>query len=524
MMSAFAKTGIDPKISTKKHWDSIGFHHHHGIALPLSALHSSTSAGIGEFYDLIPMIEWCSTVGLSLLQLLPLNDSGFDASPYNALSSCALNPIYLSFSELFTDKELQDLRKYHSSEKVHYKQVYEKKRTLLQKYLQKNQESIASTKGFKKFLEDNNWVVGYALFVTLKEKEEGKDWRQWQGAYRDIQSDAIDDAIEEYQMEIEGQIVIQYLCHQQCKKVAEYARKKGVHLMGDIPILLSPDSADVWLCPAYFSLQEGAGAPPDAYANEGQAWGFPLYQWDEIANDHYSFWKQRLSVAEQYYTLYRLDHVVGFYRIWAVPHGEKAISGHFIPQDQNSWTEHGETILQQLLQSCSMLPVGEDLGDIPDQVRESLQNLGIPGMKVLRWERDWNGSGDAIATDEYSPISLSCVSTHDSETLADWWISHPQEAKKSCEENGWDYQKTPSSLNLKNLLYQSHHSGSYLHCNLLGEYLALHDTLHNNDPKKDRINTPNTVSDENWTLRYIPSVEQICNHTPLANTIRSLLQ
>lgn len=395
-------------MKTDLHWQSVGRRSHHGIALPLSALW--TERGPATFLDLIPLIDWCAEVGFDVIQLLPLNDSGIDPSPYNPISSCALNPKYLA------------------------------------------KESVDES-SYKQFCQENN---------------------DWLKAY--------------------GHAEIQYRCFSQMRKVKEYATRKKVYLMGDIPILISPKSVDVLAEPELFDLSKEAGAPPDQYNLEGQHWGFPLVRWDVMKENNYAWWKRRLRVASELYHIYRVDHVVGLFRMWAHKVG-------FIPPDPSLWPTQGREILEMMLQSTSMLPIAEDLGGgdtLSDVVRPMLKELGICGTKVMRWEPDV----------PYEPYSLTTVSTHDSEPLLLWWES--------------EYRKPLTPDHHFELIRNSHHTSSYFHVNPLQEYFALIPEL-TRPPEQERINVPGTISPQNWTYKFKPPLEAFTRHKGLKIMIQNLL-
>ena len=515
-------------VTAAPHWKQVGFHHHHGIDIPLASIHTKNSGGIGEFLDLIPLIDWCADVGMDVIQLLPLNDSGHDPSPYNAQSSCALHPIYLSLHALegmTQNPALDELRALTSHQRIPYTEVAAKKEAILDNYLDIHQASIAASAGFQAFFRRNPWSAGYGLFKVLKATNGNLHWNRWPKEQRAPSADTLDALIDQHEYTVERHCVIQYLCWYQLREARDHAAKRNVMLKGDIPILLSPDSADVWLAPALFDTSLCAGAPPDAYAKNGQNWGFPLYDWQAIADEDYSWWRQRLAVAEQYYHLYRIDHIIGFFRLWAVQPGKSGKHGQFIPADEQEWVPHGEKLLTMMLDSCKMLPIGEDLGVIPDAVRDCMLRLGIPGTKVMRWEREWEPSlenaFEPVAS--YSPFSMTTVSTHDSEPLGQWWELRKKEARQLCRERGWKYAAPLSTEHRKAILKESHTSGSLFHVNLLQEYLALFPELVWGRASDERINTPGTVTNKNWTYRYRPSVEALREHDGLRGAVQELL-
>jgi len=507
-------------------WDLYGVLERHGIDTPLFSLHSRESCGIGEFYDLVPLIHWCKEVGLSILQLLPLNDTGKDSSPYNAISSCALNPLHLSLNrlpgrekQLTLFQELEELRILNLAPFVDYARVNAAKTTWLKRYYAFMKDAIS----IQNFVQEHLWVRGYALFKALKDLHEWKSWEDWPEEHRHPQN--FESLYNAFKEEASFHIFVQALCFRQMHDVKREAGKAGILLKGDIPILISPDSADVWLEPHLFHLDLSAGAPPDMYSKEGQYWGFPLFNWEAIAREDYRWWKQRLNVAQLFYHWYRIDHIVGFFRIWGIPRGKKALEGHFYPEDPKEWIAHGEKILRVMLSSVSMLPIGEDLGVIPPEVRQSLLQLGICGTRVMRWERDWHTPNHPfIPMDKYQKASMTTVSTHDSEQLKLWWINHPEEAKVFAEMKGWDYTYSLSDERYRQILWDSHHTTSLLHINLLQEYLTLFPELHSGNLEDERINIPSVISNRNWSFRYRPSIEQLTDHGGLKQLMRYLIQ
>ncbi len=170
-----------------------------------------------------------------------------------------------------------------------------------------------------------------------------------------------------------------------------------------------------------------------------------------------------------------------------------------------------------------MLPLGEDLGSIPDEVRSCLKRLEVPGTKVLRWERRWNEDSSFIPYHEYAPYSLSTVSTHDSEPLRQWWEDFPEDVKRFCEFKGWDYQEKLSKERLAEILRDSHHSHSFFHINLLQEYLNLKDDYQFEELKDERINTPGSVGEHNWSMRFIPNIETMISDFKLKEAIQSVI-
>jgi len=496
-------------------WKKIGPYHHHGICLPLLSLRNPNSSGIGEFLDLIPLIHWCKEIGFNVIQLLPLNDSGHDPSPYSAHSAMALHPIYLSLKELpFIEKfqeQLEPLKKCNGSKRVHYHMVLAAKEAFLRHYAENSFPDIKQWPAYQEFVQQE-WLQGYVEYKALKEINRELPWWEWKSSTKPTRQ------------ELEYHKFVQFLCFEQMKQVKKVADEKKIFLKGDIPILINRDSADVWQYRDFFTLEYAAGAPPDNYSKEGQYWGFPLYHWQKLEEDGYSWWKRRLAIAEQFYHIYRLDHIVGFFKIWAIPLGKKSKEGFFIPQDENMWLPQGEKILRMMLQSSSMLPIGEDLGSVPDSVRHSMQELGICGTKVMRWERHWQGDQSYILPKEYPPLSMTCLSTHDSETLDVWWQAFPDEAQLQAKALGVEYSEQLEQATRKQIIRASHKSSSLFHINLLQEYLNVFDELAWANPDDDRINIPGKVLERNWTYRFFPTLQEITSHAGLRDFMNSLTE
>lgn len=511
-------------------WKEIGVRHHHGICLPLFSIHSEQSCGIGEFTDLHPLLEWCHSIGMDVIQLLPLNDTGDDTSPYNALSAMALNPVHLGLSQLphveevpnYAEK-LSHLRRWNHSLRVKYGIVRELKKAFLIDYFRVVGPKLTASEEYQVFVENNPWVIPYALFKALKEKEQGRSWEDWPTKERSPSSNTYEELLSTYREQVAFHCLLQFLCFEQFSKVKEAANRLGMLIKGDLPILISRDSADVWSERYNFLLHLAAGAPPDMYSKDGQYWGFPLYDWEELEKRNYAWWTTRLQLASQLYHLYRLDHVVGFFRIWAIGLNRPAVEGFFIPADKSKWIDHGRKLMQMMLHRAPILPIGEDLGLVPDNVKQCLAELGICGTKMMRWERRWEGDKSFISIKDYEPQSMTTVSTHDSDTLQLWWRHYPVEAKAFAEYKGWDYRPFLSLARHKEILWDSHHSNSLFHINLLQEYLALFPELVSDNPNDERINIPGKTLETNWSYKFRPSIEQLIAHIPLKEAMKEVI-
>ncbi len=513
------------------HWHHVGIRHHHGVAVPLFSLHSAHSSGIGEFPDLLLLADWCASIGFDLIQLLPLNDTGHGISPYSAVSAFALNPVFLSLSKLpyleeypFLNDEAKTLPKFSQTPHVDYAHVSERKEHFLRLYYQASAPRLLASEAYHNFLESASWLKGYTAFKILKQRHHGASWEIWPEKERTPTPELLETLAAEEADAFDWYGVLQFLCDQQLQATKEGLAKRKVFLMGDMPILIDRDSADVWLHQELFDLRYSAGAPPDMFTEDGQNWGFPLYNWSVLADHDYGWWRARLKWAARYYHLYRIDHIVGFFRIWAIPLGLRGKDGQFIPADEGLWIDHGQRLMLMMLDACDMLPIGEDLGIVPPQVRACLSALCICGTRVMRWERAWHEDGRFILPYDYSIDSMTTVSTHDSETLQLWWKNNPIESQKFAQSKGWSYQPLLSREYHREILWDSHHSASLFHINPIQEYLALFPGLSWPDLNDERINIPGIFSDVNWRYRLRLSLEELTNQETIKHLLQELIK
>lgn len=495
-------------LSTAYHWEKIGRFPHHGICVHISSLRAKNSSGIGEILDLLPLIDWCNEIGFDILQLLPINDSGLDPSPYNPQSSLAIDPIYISLEELgLSDPKL--FSPLNASEQVLRKKVLANKLILLKKFYEKTFSKLKDTWEYQTFYRENPWLNSYCIFKALKEEFLQKHWIDWP------QDFAFPDPLH-----TDFYAFLQFHAFRQLKIVSERAEEKGVFLMGDISILVNLDSADVWSDPSLFDASLKAGAPPDDFNPKGQNWGFPLFHRENMRKSGFSWWRERLRLMERFFSLYRIDHVIGLFRIWGIPEGASTKEGFFVPQNRSEWKALGSELLEMMLASSSMFPIAEDLGDVSKEIYDTLDRLQIPGTKLIQME--WE-KGSFFPLEDYAPNSLTSVSTHDTPTLDLWWRSYPQQAAAFAKMLGWHYEPILSAEKRFSLLKKAHATPSLFHINLLQEYLALFPELVWINPEEERINIPGSLIPKNWTYRYRAYVEEIVSHSALKKKISSLI-
>src|SRR5665647_3252720 len=324
-----------------KHWKGAG------VAVPVFSLRTEKSGGIGEFPDIKKLVDWAKLTGLKLVQLLPLNETvathtWIDTYPYKSISTMALHPVYLNINKIgvLDDENLmigfaQALSGFNALETVHYDEVHKIKSKFFKLIFDQQQDLFLIDPPFLKFFDENKeWLVPYAAYCYLRDKNKTANFRKWSEfqVYNAEDINKLCAANKATYPDIAVHYFIQYHAHKQLFEAAEYARKNGVVLKGDIPIGISPDSIEAWTHPELFNLDQQAGAPPDEFADLGQNWGFPTYNWEKMAEDKYSWWNKRLKQMSRYFDATRIDHILGFFRIWEIPVNQvQGIMGHFKP-------------------------------------------------------------------------------------------------------------------------------------------------------------------------------------------------
>ncbi len=442
-----------------------------GLLAPLFALRRERDLGIGDTAALREFIDWAAEHGFRLVQLLPVNETGNDHSPYNAISSVALDPTTialdavpeLSAAEINAVTAGLDLRTLREGP-VAYNAI----KPLKQRLLDRAYESFLTTswrtndtraRTFRRFCrEESGWLDDFALFRVLIDEHGGSErWDTWPAKHSDAttawQHLATLSRAEQdrYARALRRVQYIQWIAWTQWREVKAYAESRGVALMGDIPFGVSYYSADTWAKPELFDREWFGGCPPerilevDAFTKKwGQNWGIPLYRWDAHRLDGYQWWRQRVRKVRDIFHLFRIDHILGVFRIYSFPWRpqrneeflplteEEAgeLTGgklpHFTPHEDDT-PKHkaancaqGEELLSALIEECGPNRlVGEDLGMVPDYVRPCLQRLGIAGFKVPQWECKPDGA--LIPGSEYERLSLAAYATHDHDPIRAMW-------------------------------------------------------------------------------------------------------
>lgn len=439
------------KSLTAKQWKRIGVKRRAGVCTPLFSIYSEKSIGIGEIPDLKLLINWTKACGMSLIQLLPMNDTGFNFRPYDAESSFALDPMYLSLGELAGvnlkpfAKDIEALRRRFPLKGLWVDTTVKRaKLELLQKIFRS--DDMKKVPAFKVFTKKNrSWLGSYALFKVMKEKNGLKSWEEWAEKNFD---DKDEDKLRFHEW-------LQWQLFEQFTAVKAYADKKDVRLVGDLPFLVSRDSADVWAEPEIFKLDRASGAPPDLYFARGQRWGMPPYDWAHVERTGYAYLREKLKYAENFYDLFRIDHFVGLFRLWTIaldePTENAGAHGVFDPSDESRWEEHGKKILSEMVLATRMLPLAEDLGVVPTCSGPTLESFAVPGMEIQRWVKNWGTDHRFKAPEEYRPNSVTMLSTHDMSALRGWWEHEAGtvdevDFRKKCQAYGRDADATRALL------------------------------------------------------------------------------
>lgn len=439
-----------------------------GVLIPVFALRRTGDFGIGDTTAVRDAITFCSNHGIRILQLLPINETGGDNSPYNAISSLALDPALLTLSSVmvpgltrktcegfYTQHVGSDLR----SGPVHYKRVKQLKLELLElafdSFIKKiNSSKTAPYRLFRKFKEaESSWLPQYTLFRVLLEENVGNPcWPHWRPEHRTL-ADAtqwLTSSKRRVELEYRREFFayVQWVAYHQWDKLKTFGTQKGVELMGDIPFGVSRYSADVWSHPELFDLEWSGGAPQETYFDGdpfirqwGQNWGIPLYNWKAHEAENFAWWRQRVHKIAEIFHVFRIDHVLGFFRIYAFPwqpednskfinlsHEDASkITGGPLPQflprpdepRQNAAKNcrYGRHLLKMILDAAGETSVvAEDLGVVPEYVRPALRALKIPGFTIPIFERDEN-TREFRQRHSFPKLNLATYATHDHDPL-----------------------------------------------------------------------------------------------------------
>lgn len=471
-----------------------------GILLHVTSLPSRS--GIGDLgQEAYKFVDFLWETKQSFWQVLPLNPTDIiqGNSPYNSISAFAGNPLLIN-SELlvkegFLSKEDIPQTPTFSKQKVDYPAVIEYKKKFLNTAYQ-NFKKEKNKYDYNKFSSANShWLYDYALFVALKEHFDGRVWSQWPEELRDRKPEALEAARKQFQERIEKESFIQYLFFKQWLALKKYCNQKDIQIIGDIPIYVNYDSADVWSNQQIFRLNEEkkpafvAGVPPDYFSSTGQLWGNPVYNWDVLKQTRYKWWIRRMEHILKLFDIVRIDHFRGLVAYWQVPAGEKtAING--------KWIEVGaEDFFRALFKHFFNFPIiAEDLGLITPDVREVLKNFGFPGMKVLLFAFGEDNPLHPYLPHTYEKNCVVYTGTHDNNTVKGWF---EKEAKSEDKKRLFNY--LGREVNIEQLHWELIRIAMMSVANIV--IFPLQDILGLGE--EARMNRPSFVKG-NWQWRFLP--------------------
>lgn len=664
------------RFQTPEHWRGAG------VSIPLFSLRTEKSGGIGEYPDLIKMVDWAKQTGLNLIQLLPLHDttathSWIDSYPYKSISTMALNPDYININKIgILDDEnllvgfMKALSGFDAMETVHYEEVHKVKSKFFKFIFEQQMDQILEDPSFQKFCDENkDWLIPYAAFCYLREKYKTAEFSSWP-EYSSYNPKAIEElstrGTNDYPL-IAIYYFIQFQAYKQLKEAAEYARANRVVLKGDIPIGISPNSVDAWVHPELFNLDQQAGAPPDAFSDLGQNWGFPTYRWNKMAEDGYSWWIKRLKHMSEFYDAVRIDHIQGLFRIWEIPAEQiQGIMGHYYPalalkrdeiiecgllfneerytkpyirdyflhelfgeeteeikstflreyepgkynlkpnydtqkkvwdffehnktgndltgketrmrdglcaliseviflrdpkqqnlfhprydmnntnsylnlkdeskscldelsneffysRQEDLWRQHALRFLPSLINATEMMICGEDLGTVPDCVREVMHDLSILSLEIQRMSKNQN---DEFAMPSDAPyLSVCSTSTHDTSTLRGWWEEDRGISQRFFRSFINKEGKVPSTMEpwlAREIINQHLLSPAMWAIFPIQDILATDADLRYKNIQEERINIP-AIAQNYWRYRLHIKIEDLISNKKFSSDFLSII-
>jgi 4-alpha-glucanotransferase len=533
-----------------------------GVLAPVFAVRGARDLGVGDTEALKELISWTARQGLSVVQVLPINETGGDSSPYNLLSATAIEPTTIAtLPGVLPDLTQQDFERITArydfdalcQGTAQYREVKKLKRQLLYaafKTFRSRSIDKARSKAFSDFERANaDWLADYAThraLVSWHEESENSD--QWPREHRSptavrVWTESLTPASKRHLRDlIRFHAYVQWIAYTQWLEVRAHAEREGVALMGDIPVGVSRHSADVWREPDIFDLKHSSGAPPekafraDPFTERwGQNWGFPLYNWERMAEDDYAWWRKRSRLLMSIFHLLRVDHALGFFRTYSFPWqpSENArftnlsheqvmeTTGGELPRfmDKDDTTEenreynrkHGEKLFKMLLEEIGAHRlIAEDLGDVAPYVRPTLRHLEIPGFKIPQWERDWERQWHRLTPGkDYQRLSLATFATHDHPPVKSHWDelflvaqSEDKALRDAAIHGMWELMDfcgrpdiklpQPFSLEIHEILLRGlFASNSWIAIHMVPDLFGT----------EERFNVPGSCCEANWTQR-----------------------
>ncbi len=466
-----------------------------GILLPVASLPSKY--GIGCFdKSAYEFVDRLAQAGQTYWQILPMGPTGFGDSPYQSFSTFAGNPYFISLDELvkkgyLQTQECEEAAQGTDERRVQYGVLYEKRFALLRRAF--GRSGIEADTAFNAFVQANSsWLPDYALFMAIKDSRNGQSYLEWEEGIRLRRPEAMVSYKNKLMDDVYFYEFLQYEFYSQWKALKSYANKKGVRIIGDIPIYVALDSADTWSHPELFQFDpEGrpvgvAGCPPDAFSETGQLWGNPLYHWPVHRDSGYAWWTARIQNCYEWYDMVRIDHFRGFDEYYAIPYGDRTA-------EHGSWEPGpGMDLFRTLREELGELPIiAEDLGFLTDSVRQMLKDSGFPGMKVLQFAFDSREDSDYLPY-HYDRNSVVYTGTHDNSTTYSCWDEMAKE-DRAVAVRYMNSSRFASKKRLTwNLICLAMGSVSDLCVIPMQDYLCL--------PNTARTNAPSTLGN-NWQWR-----------------------
>ncbi len=481
-----------------------------GIGVPLFSLVSARSWGIGEFADLPALGSWCAAAGQRYVQLLPLNEiSPGETSPYSSMTAMALDPIYIrvpdveDFTALGGDAALDaDDRRVLAEVRAAVRVRYNEVRALKSKWLRRgylrfvDEELVRGTprgEAFRAYeARESWWLDAYVTFRAIHAAHEERAWWDWPPGLAYADPAAVREAAVALGEERRYRAYLQWIAESQWQAARAAA---DIRVFGDLPFMVSGDSPDVWTRKQEFMLDATVGVPPDAFSDTGQDWGLPPWRWAAMQDTGFQWMRGRARRTAALFDGVRIDHLVGLYRVYIRPVDEVQPKV-FAPPDERTQSLLGAKLLGIYLAS-GVEVIAEDLGTVPDFVRWSMARIGVPGFKVMRWERAYQEPDQPLVDPaNYPEVSVALSGTHDTEAMAQWWAEASPSLKASllriCHLTPGDRVDRPFVPEVRDAVLRTLLASA-------SRYVML--------PIQDvfgwdaRVNTPATVSDANWTWR-----------------------
>ena len=467
-----------------------------GILMHITSLPGPYGVGtMGRYaYD---FVDFLKKAGQSCWQILPLTPTGYGDSPYQSCSTFAGNHYLIDLQQLveqglLKEEEISSIQWSRQEDKADFGLLYNNRLNVLRKAYARFEGGAA----FDAFCVENEaWLPDFVLFMALKARTGGKPWYAWEDGLKRREASAMAAVRQELADELRFYSFVQYVFYSQWNALRSYAHKNGLELIGDVPIYVPLDSAEVWSSPELFQLDEElrptavAGCPPDAFTEDGQLWGNPLYRWDEMARNGYAWWLRRLAAAGKLYDVVRMDHFRGFESYWSVPYGAPTARG-------GKWNKGpGMDFINAVKQGLpGVRLIAEDLGFLTQEVLDLRDESGFPGMKVLQFAFDSREPSDYLPH-TYIPNTVCYTGTHDNMTTRQYLENLPKEALEYAVEYMCLTEKEGL---LWGMIRTAQSSVSELCVVPMQDYLEI--------GAQGRMNFPGTMTDCNWTWRALDGV------------------